>query len=212
MTVALDPQDDTLYEGSSAQASITVAGGTDVLVVPTSAVRSDGTTRTVSVLSDGKVTVVTVEVGAVGQETTEITAGLEAGDEVVLADLSQEMVTDEESSSGLTGLGDSGSTQRDSRFPDGASSPAAAREARRAADEERVRRYAVGTLVTVVRRNAASSSAVTACRSCVRTRSSPVPTSSSPPSAVTRTRPRRTWMLAAGARCARRARRPRRSR
>ncbi|OCI30989.1 HlyD family efflux transporter periplasmic adaptor subunit [Oerskovia enterophila] len=119
VTIALDPQDETLYEGSSAQASITVAGGTDVLVVPTSAVRATGTARTVAVLRDGTVTDVTVEVGAVGQETTEITSGLEAGDEVVLADLTQEIVTDEESSTGLTGLGDSGSTQQRGQMPSG---------------------------------------------------------------------------------------------
>ncbi|MBD7979666.1 HlyD family efflux transporter periplasmic adaptor subunit [Oerskovia merdavium] len=119
VTIALDPQDDTLYEGSSAQASITVAGGTDVLVVPTSAVRATGTARTVAVLRDGKVTDVTVEVGAVGQETTEITSGLEAGDEVVLADLSQEIVTDEETSTGLSGLGDSGTTQQRGQMPSG---------------------------------------------------------------------------------------------
>jgi multidrug efflux pump subunit AcrA (membrane-fusion protein) len=119
VTIALDPQEDTLYEGSSAQASITVAGGTDVLVVPTSAVRATGTARTVAVLRDGKVTDVTVEVGAVGQETTEITSGLEAGDEVVLADLSQKIVTDEETSTGLSGLGDSGTTQQRGQMPSG---------------------------------------------------------------------------------------------
>ncbi|KRD37237.1 hypothetical protein ASE27_07405 [Oerskovia sp. Root918] len=119
VTISLDPQDETLYEGSSAQASITVAGGTDVLVVPTSAVRATGTARTVAVLRDGKVTDVTVEVGAVGQETTEITSGLDAGDEVILADLTQEIVTDEESSTGLTGLGDSGSPQQRGQMPSG---------------------------------------------------------------------------------------------
>lgn len=124
VTIALDPQDDTLYEGSSAQASVTVAGGTDVLVVPTSAVRPDGTARTVSVLRGGEVTVVTVEVGAVGQEVTEITAGLEEGDEVVLADLAQEMVSDEEASTGLTGLGaDSGGSQQPGQVPGGGQPP-----------------------------------------------------------------------------------------
>lgn len=48
-----------------------------------------------------------------GAERTEITDGLSVGDEVVLADLSRTLVTDDESSAGLSGLG--GSTQERGR-------------------------------------------------------------------------------------------------
>ncbi|MCR6689152.1 MAG: HlyD family efflux transporter periplasmic adaptor subunit [Cellulomonas sp.] len=109
--LAVDPTDARLFDGSSAQVTVAVADGDQVLTVPTSAVHvADGAT-TVDVLSDGAVTTVDVTTGAVGSEVTEVVDGLTAGDEVVLADLMQRLVTDGESSSGLTGL--SGSDDED---------------------------------------------------------------------------------------------------
>ncbi|MCL2091233.1 MAG: HlyD family efflux transporter periplasmic adaptor subunit [Micrococcales bacterium] len=89
VTVLLVATAAPLYDGSSAQVTITVAGASDVLTVPTSAVRVDGTTVTVDVLADGKVRTTTVVRGAVGAELTEIRDGLAAGDTVVLADRTQ---------------------------------------------------------------------------------------------------------------------------
>ncbi|WP_448631836.1 hypothetical protein [Cellulomonas soli] len=93
---------------------VTVAGGEQVLTVPSSAVHLDGSTVTVQVLTDGVAQDVEVTRGAVGTELTEITEGLSEGDEVVLADLTQEMVSDESSTStglsGLSGSTDEGST------------------------------------------------------------------------------------------------------
>jgi hypothetical protein len=89
-----------------------------VLVVPTSAVAADGSARTVRVLDGADVRTVTVTTGAVGPELTEITDGLSAGDEVVLADLAQQLVQDDDESSGLTGLGSDGSDARGG-FPGG---------------------------------------------------------------------------------------------
>jgi len=107
--LALDPTDQPLYDGASAQVTITVADGDEVLTVPTSAVHVDGTTATVQVLKDGTPADVTVERGAVGAERTEIVSGLSLGDEVVLADTQQAVDTGSSSSSrGLSGLGDDG--------------------------------------------------------------------------------------------------------
>ena len=106
-TVALDPVDGELPEGASAAATIAVAAVDGVLVVPTSAVAADGSARTVRVLDGAEARTVTVTTGAVGPELTEITGGLSVGDEVVLADLAQQLVQDDESS-GLTGLGSDG--------------------------------------------------------------------------------------------------------
>lgn len=114
----------TLYDGSSAEATVAVADGEQVLTVPTSAVHVEGGTTTVDVLRDGTPTSVEVTTGAVGAERTEVTEGLSAGDEVVLADLTRTVVSDDAASSaGLSGLG--GATQQDSnRGPGGGQPPA----------------------------------------------------------------------------------------
>lgn len=122
--IAVDPEDVTLYNGSSAQVSIAVAASEQTLTVPSSAVHLDGSTATVQVLSGGTVESVEVERGAVGAELTEIVSGLSEGDQVVLADLSQSLVSDDsESGGGLSGLGgstdDSSSGQGQMSFPGG---------------------------------------------------------------------------------------------
>jgi multidrug efflux pump subunit AcrA (membrane-fusion protein) len=119
--LALDAGDLTLFNGSSAQVSIAVASSGETLTVPTSAVHVDGTTATVQVLRDGSPVDVEVERGAVGTELTEITSGLSEGDVVVLADLSQQLSSgDEETSSGLTGLGGSSDSEdQQQSFPQG---------------------------------------------------------------------------------------------
>jgi hypothetical protein len=75
----------------------------------------------VQVLRDGSPVDVEVERGAVGTELTEITSGLSEGDVVVLADLSQQLSSgDEETSSGLTGLGGSSDSEdQQQSFPQG---------------------------------------------------------------------------------------------
>jgi hypothetical protein len=72
-----------LVEGAAASVAITVKSVRGVLTVPNSAL-SDGA---VSVLSQGKLVVTRVQTGAVGPLTTEVTSGLKAGQQVVLADL-----------------------------------------------------------------------------------------------------------------------------
>ena len=109
VVLALDPTDVQLYDGASATVRISVAGADEVLTVPTSAVHVSGTTTTVQVLKDGKPSDVTVTVGAVGAERTEITQGISLGQEVVLANLDQAISTGTSSTSrnGLSGLGGS---------------------------------------------------------------------------------------------------------
>jgi len=111
--VDLEVDSDTqLYDGSSAQVRIEVAGGAKVLTVPTSAVHMDGSQASVQVLSGDTVKSVDVTRGAVGSELTEITKGLTAGQKVVLADLNEPMESgDDSSSSGLSGLGGSSDQQ-----------------------------------------------------------------------------------------------------
>jgi hypothetical protein len=84
---------------------ITVADATDVLVVPTSAVSDATGDATVQVIGDdGTAQTTSVTTGAVGAEYTEITGGLENGQEVVLADLSFKLSTGDDDSSSTGGL------------------------------------------------------------------------------------------------------------
>ena len=120
VVVSLDPTDARLFDGASAQVTIMVGGNEETLTVPTSAVHVDGAATTVTVLRDGEPVVVEVTTGAVGSELTEILEGLAAGDEVVLADLTQSLPGgDTEVDSGLTGLSDTSDTNSGSGMGDG---------------------------------------------------------------------------------------------
>ena len=110
VTVLLDPSSQTLYEGSGASVVITLSDVDNVLTVPTSAVHTVGTGHTVSVLDNGQLKTVAVEVGAVGTDLTQITSGVTAGQQVVIADLNQPIATTTSAANGvLGGLGGAGS-------------------------------------------------------------------------------------------------------
>ncbi len=78
-----------LGNGSTATATIVTASVADALAVPTSAVTTDGTSHSVSVIEGGSVRATRVQVGATGGEWTEITSGLSEDQTVALADLGQ---------------------------------------------------------------------------------------------------------------------------
>ncbi|MDT0156221.1 HlyD family efflux transporter periplasmic adaptor subunit [Microbacterium sp. ARD32] len=113
VTVAVDAGDDQPRIGATTRVEISLATAEDVLTVPISALARDGSKASVTVLSDDDTTrTVTVKPGAVGSERVEITDGLSAGDRVVIADLTQPVGDEDASSStGLSGLGGSGSTR-----------------------------------------------------------------------------------------------------
>jgi HlyD family secretion protein len=105
VTIALTGDTGELGNGATASVAIETASVADALAVPTSAVTVDGDTTTVTRLVDGDTEVVEIEIGAIGSTWTEVTEGLDAGDEVVLADLDAPLpgsATDS-SSSGSTG-------------------------------------------------------------------------------------------------------------
>ena len=85
-----EPDADVLRNGSTGSVTITTDGATAALTVPTSAVAvSDDRHTVTALLSDGTTRSVTVEVGVIGAERTQITSGLSEGDRVVLADLDE---------------------------------------------------------------------------------------------------------------------------
>lgn len=87
--VGLNQNDSNLENGSTGTVSITTGSATAALAVPTSAVTAFGNRHTVQVLERGGPRRVAVTVGAVGNTWTEVKGGLSAGQEVVLANVSE---------------------------------------------------------------------------------------------------------------------------
>jgi multidrug efflux pump subunit AcrA (membrane-fusion protein) len=93
VTIGLPAGTPTLFAGSDAQVSITLAEVSDTIAVPTSAVQGIGAITFVSVLRAGKPVRVRVVVGATGPMLTQVSSGLSVGEHVVLADMSMPLPT-----------------------------------------------------------------------------------------------------------------------
>jgi RND family efflux transporter MFP subunit len=81
--IALDSLDPALKPGMTVSASIITKTKDNVLLVPNAAVQTAGGQSSVTVVRDGQQTIVPVTVGESNDTQTEITSGLQAGDEVV---------------------------------------------------------------------------------------------------------------------------------
>ncbi len=84
VSFVLNRTDPRLREGMTANASVTVAQVDNAVRVPNAAVRTQGGTSMVTVLSNGQQVPTEVVTGIVGDTYTEIRAGLNEGDRVVL--------------------------------------------------------------------------------------------------------------------------------
>jgi len=84
VSFVLNRTDPRLREGMTANASVTVAQADNAVRVPNAAVHTTGGTTMVTVLSKGQQIPTEVITGVVGDTYTEITAGLNEGDVVVL--------------------------------------------------------------------------------------------------------------------------------
>jgi trimeric autotransporter adhesin len=101
VTVELDANSPHLFDGTGAEAVITTGTATKVLTVPNSAIRTGPNgTHAVTVLQGGKTTIVPVTLGVAGPDVTEIKSGLKAGQQVVIADLSQPLPSSATSNTG----------------------------------------------------------------------------------------------------------------
>jgi HlyD family secretion protein len=87
VSFVLNRTDPRLREGMTANASVTVAQADSAVRVPNAAVRTTGGTTMVTVLSKGQQVPTEVITGVVGDTYTEIKAGLNEGDAVVLPTL-----------------------------------------------------------------------------------------------------------------------------
>ncbi|GAA0626817.1 hypothetical protein GCM10010174_52980 [Kutzneria viridogrisea] len=104
VTISLEGTGQSLFAGATATVSITLGSAQAAVAVPTSAVHSVGGFSFVTKLVDGQTGQVRVTLGVTGSALTQVTGGLQAGDQVVLADLGQELPT-ATSNRGLTGGG-----------------------------------------------------------------------------------------------------------
>jgi multidrug efflux pump subunit AcrA (membrane-fusion protein) len=84
VTFVLNRTDPRLREGMTANAAVTVAEADNAVRVPNAAVHTTGGTTTVTVLSNRQQVATEVITGVVGDTYTEIKAGLNPGDVVVL--------------------------------------------------------------------------------------------------------------------------------
>lgn len=93
VTVSLPANVQGLYNGSNAEVSIVTGQARHVLTVPTSAVHALGREDFVDVLDHGTSKLTVVGIGAMGDQLTQITSGLTAGESVILADLAEPLPT-----------------------------------------------------------------------------------------------------------------------
>ncbi len=84
VSVGITNPDRTLPAGMSASLSIVTSRKDNVLLVPNRAIRSQGNSKTVQVVSQGKPEVRSVQTGASNDQMTEIASGLQQGDQVVI--------------------------------------------------------------------------------------------------------------------------------
>lgn len=87
VTVLLDPTSLPLFDGAGATVALDVGTARNVLTVPTSALHRVGMRTTVLVDSGSSVSTQLVTVGVQGADRAQITSGLKAGQEVVLAEV-----------------------------------------------------------------------------------------------------------------------------
>jgi multidrug efflux pump subunit AcrA (membrane-fusion protein) len=92
VTVQLDAGTPQLYDGTGADIVISTGSAHDVLTVPNSAIHTTvGGRHTVTVDQGGRTSTVRVTLGIAGSDVTEVKSGLKAGQQVELADLSQQL-------------------------------------------------------------------------------------------------------------------------
>lgn len=83
VSVLLDQTDLDIYTNMAVSASIIISAKSDVIMVPSTAVKTANGTTNISVLKDKVPTVVTVEIGDSNDTQTEIKSGINEGDVVI---------------------------------------------------------------------------------------------------------------------------------
>ncbi|WP_426563627.1 efflux RND transporter periplasmic adaptor subunit [Angustibacter sp. McL0619] len=84
VTISLPTLPKGLRSGQTATVTVTTGSASNVLTVPGSAITSAGGTHTVTVVANGKSTRTPIEIGLEGDQLTQVTSGLSAGQTVLL--------------------------------------------------------------------------------------------------------------------------------
>jgi HlyD family secretion protein len=117
VTILLDSVEMDIYPNMAVSAQIITNLKTDVILVPTTAVTTVDDQSTVQIKKDGEISTVKVEIGDSNNSQTEITSGLNEGDEVVTAVITTNSSQSSSETSPFSGLGrttTSGSNSRNS--------------------------------------------------------------------------------------------------
>ncbi|KAA9153707.1 HlyD family efflux transporter periplasmic adaptor subunit [Amycolatopsis acidicola] len=104
VTISL-PASQTLHPGATASVSIITSTAEAAVTVPTSAVHLQGANAFVTTVSGDKTETTRIKVGVSGAAVTEVLSGLQAGQQVLLADLGQALPTSNTNARGLVGGG-----------------------------------------------------------------------------------------------------------
>jgi len=100
VTIALDNLDERIKPQMSVSASIITDVKTDVLVVPSSSVKTEANSSYVEVLNNGNTPEKkTVQIGSSNATDTEIISGINAGDKVVIQTINPNLTTSSSGSS-----------------------------------------------------------------------------------------------------------------
>ena len=83
-TITLNQTNPALKQGMTANATVTVSKATNALVVPNLAITHSGGQAFVTVYADGQQTQTQIETGVVGDQFTEVTGGLNDGEQIVI--------------------------------------------------------------------------------------------------------------------------------
>ena len=87
VTISLNQTNKALKQGMTANATVVVSKSTNALVVPNLAITHTGGQAFVQVYVDGKQTQTAIETGVVGDQFTEVTGGLNDGEQIVIPTL-----------------------------------------------------------------------------------------------------------------------------
>jgi multidrug efflux pump subunit AcrA (membrane-fusion protein) len=106
VTVTIDPGSPHLFDGSGADIIIDTATAANAITIPNSAIHTGrNSTHTVTVVKNAKSTTVPVTLGVEGTDITQVKTGLNAGEQVVIADPSQPLPSSANTATATTTTG-----------------------------------------------------------------------------------------------------------
>jgi multidrug efflux pump subunit AcrA (membrane-fusion protein) len=107
-TIAFDTTEKNMYPNMAVDANIITNVKDNVILIPTAAVQTTNGASTVRILKNGKVSTVSVEIGDSNDTQTEITSGVNEGDEVVTSVINAKSTTTTSTTSPFSAFGGGG--------------------------------------------------------------------------------------------------------